>query len=127
MFKLSATILAFTVFVGSIMDLRDLGKLPYLLKHYEQHVQKEGAFSFADFMELHYGEKAAQHDKEEHEKHKGLPFKTHDCTSIHSTVFLEELMAPENDAPVTCVVYTNFYQSAFSSGFQQSIWQPPRA
>jgi hypothetical protein len=124
--KIATCLLALTVFLGSIMDLHNLAKVPYLLEHYRQHQMKAGHFSFRDFLALHYGEKSVKHDKEEHEKHKGLPFKTHDCTSIHSTVFLNELSAPACDVSVTFVRYTNSYQSIFASEFHQLIWQPPR-
>ena len=109
-----------------MIDLSDLTKLPYLVQHYQQHKDKVEKFSFSDFINLHYGNEAERHDKEEHEKHKGLPFKTHDGACIHIVTILTKFNAPEIECVSSEVVTYNFYQSTFSSEFSQSIWQPPK-
>lgn len=112
--------------LGSLVDLHDVAKLPYLIDHFNQHKSKASEFSFSEFFDLHYGNQAEAHDKEEKEKHKGLPFKAPDHTSIHSTVFLTEYESPSLEVGATEVTYTNCYQPNSSSEYHPSIFQPPR-
>lgn len=126
MLKLISIQLMMVVLLGSIVDLHDVAKLPYLIDHYNQHKSKASQFSFSEFFDLHYGAQAEEHDKEEQEKHKGLPFKAPDHTSIHSTIFLTEYTSNSIELESTEVKYTNFYQCISSSEFQSSIFQPPR-
>lgn len=109
------------------MDLHDFVKLPRLLEHYQQHKLKAPEVSFVDFINLHYGTEAERHDKEEHQEHQDLPFKSLDCTFTHTVSLLVAFEGPSTPAVVCNMSYSNFYQSAFSSDFCQSIWQPPRA
>jgi hypothetical protein len=118
--------IALVMLLGSIVDLHDLSKLPYMIKHYQQHKHKEQVFSFTDFLDLHYGGQAEKHDKQEHEKHKGLPFKNHDCTAFHGTSVLHKFEPSIISIFTLTISYSNFYQSVFSSEFRQSIWQPPK-
>lgn len=118
--------MVFVILLGSLVDLHDFAKLPYLIDHYQQHKSKATHFSITEFFELHYGNKAEEHDKEEREQHKGLPFKAPDHTSIHSTIFLTQQECPSVQLESTEVNYTNFYQSNLSSEFRRSIFQPPR-
>lgn len=108
------------------MDLHDLTKLPYMIQHYQQHKEKSSAFSIIEFFDLHYGQNAEQHDKQEHEQHKGLPFKTHDCSVAHATIILPSLEPVLASSYSLAIHYSNFYQSAYSISFCQSIWQPPK-
>lgn len=126
MFKTVSIALAFTILMGSLADIHDLAKLPYLMEHYNQHKAKDSTFSLSEFFDMHYGKQAKEHDKEEHEQHKGLPFKAPNHTSIHSTIFLTERQTPAIELDVTEVTYSNSYQPIFSSEFHQSIFQPPR-
>jgi len=114
------------VLTGSLVDLHDMAKLPYLIDHYNQHKSKAEAFSFNEFFDLHYGSKAEEHDKEEREQHKGLPFKAPDNTTIHSTIFLTEAQNTSIELDAREVTYTNFYQPISSSEFRPIIFQPPR-
>jgi hypothetical protein len=119
--------LAFIFLTGSVIDLHDLSKLPYMIKHYNQHKNKsEASFSISEFIDLHYGSHAEQHDKQEHEQHKGLPFKTHDCTALHASIVFQKFQPALISTSGYTISYSNFYQSTFSSSFSQSIWQPPR-
>lgn len=121
-----SVILLSVTLLGSVMDLHDFVKLPRLLEHYQQHKLKAPEVSFFDFINLHYGSEAERHDKEEHHEHEDLPFKSLDCTFTHTVSLLASFEAPAPSAQVCNVSYSNFYQSAFSSDFCQSIWQPPR-
>lgn len=118
--------LAFVFLTGTVIDLHDLSKVPYLLQHFQQHKSKAQAFSIIEFFDLHYGGKAKQHDKQEHEQHQGLPFKTHDCAPFHANIDAYTFQPQVISTFVLTISYSNFYQSAFSSAFSQSIWQPPR-
>lgn len=126
MFRLLSIQLIFVVLLGSAVDLHDLAKLPYLIDHFNQHKLKDTQFSFSEFFDMHYGNQAEEHDKEEKEKHKGLPFKAPEHTSIHSPVFITEYESPSIELESTEVAYTNFYQSNSSSEYHPSIFQPPR-
>lgn len=112
--------------LGSMLDLHDFVKLPKLIEHFQLHKTKTADVSFIDFLNLHYGSGAAQHDQEEHEEHQGLPFKATDCTFTHTVIVLPLFKAPEIVSLESVVTYSNFYHSAFSSEFSQSVWQPPR-
>jgi len=124
--RLISYTLVMVFLLGSVIDLHDLSKLPYMIQHFQQHKNKSQAFSFEDFFELHYGQKAEQHDKQEHDEHEGLPFKTHDCTASHTSMMLPQVEAKSLSSFSLIIRYSNFYQSAYSSEFSQSIWQPPR-
>ena len=106
--------------------MHNLAKLPRLMEHYQEHRIKAADFSFIEFLSLHYGSKSENHDKEEHEQHTGLPFKSSDCTFTHTITLLPQFQAPQVNEPVSTLIYANFYQSAFSAEFSQSIWQPPK-
>jgi hypothetical protein len=112
--------------LGSMLDLHDLVKLPKLIEHYQQHRAKTADVSFIDFLDLHYGSGAAQHDQEEHEEHQNLPFKSPDCSFTHTVIVLSLFKAPEIASLESVALYSNFYHSPFSSEFSQSVWQPPR-
>ena len=124
--KSLAILLAVVFLTGSVIDLHDLSKLPYMIKHYQQHKNKAKAFSATDFFDLHYGQKAEQHDKQEHEQHKGLPFKSHDCTALHANVVFQKFQPSLISTAGFIISYSNFYQSTFFSSYIQSIWQPPK-
>jgi len=121
-----AYLLTALILTGSVIDLHDLSKVPYMLRHYQQHKSNTQSFSVSDFFDLHYGASAEQHDKQEHEQHKGLPFKTHDCTTSHISMILTDF-APHIESSFSRIIrYSNFYKSTYTSAFSQSIWQPPK-
>lgn len=126
MVRLLSIQLILLVLLGSSVDLHDVAKLPYLIDHYNQHKSKDTQFSFSEFFDLHYGTLAVEHDKEEKEKHKGLPFKAPENTSIHSPVFLTEYESPSVELESSKVAYTNSYQPNSGSEYHPSIFQPPR-
>lgn len=121
-----AYLLTALILAGSVIDLHDLSKVPYMISHFQQHKNNAESFSFVDFFDLHYGASAEQHDKQEHEQHKGLPFKTHDCTTSHISMILTDFEPNIESSFGLTISYNNFYESAYSSDFCQSIWQPPK-
>jgi hypothetical protein len=113
--------LAFTVMLASLADVRDLAKIALLINHYHQAHEQ---ISLSEFLELHYGASAAQHDKEH--GHKSLPFKSHERTLIQpltaalSFTFITSAPAGETSQAM------DLYRSVFITEFSASIWQPPR-
>lgn len=124
--RVTAFTLVFIFLAGSIIDLHDLSKVPYMISHFREHQNKADSFSILEFFNLHYGSMAEQHDKQEHEQHKGLPFKSHDCTSSHLSMMLTFFQTQIESSFSLKGNYNNFYESAYSSEFSESIWQPPK-
>jgi hypothetical protein len=112
--------------MGSVVDLHNLAKMPRLIEHYKEHRKRLSGFSFMDFLDLHYGRQANQHDQDERGKHQNLPFKSSNCTFSHILSVISSVNACEITSNTFCISYSNFYQSAFYAGFIESIWQPPR-
>lgn len=126
MHKFIGMIVLTLTLLSSVMDLHDLAKIPTLIEHFNEHRSKSLGFSFLDFLSLHYGSEANHHDKEEHSKHTGLPFKSSDCTFTHTMIMVTHVHDGQASQLVSVIRYTNSYQSAFSAEFSQSIWQPPK-
>lgn len=123
--SISILLLSLTLMV-SVVDLHNLAKMPRLIEHYKEHRKRLAGFSFMDFLDLHYGRQAVQHDQDERGKHRTLPFKSSTCTFSHILTIISRVNAYEITFISFCVSYSNFYQSTFSVGFSDSIWQPPR-
>jgi len=127
MVRIFAAILCVLILSQTVCDLHDLSKIPYLLQHYRQHQLASQDFSFEDFLNLHYGSKAAQHDHEEQKSHQGLPFKSHDCSGYTHTLLVKQCHITFTVQAEKCEEYSNFYQSTFSFLFAANIWQPPKS
>ena len=112
--------------MGSVMDFHNLAKIPRLIEHYKEHRNRLSCLSFVDFLDLHYGSKAGQHDQDERGKHQNLPFKSNTCTYTNLLSVISSVNAWEITSITFSVSYSNFYQSASDTGFSESIWQPPR-
>jgi len=112
--------------IGSMVDLRSLAKMPRLIEHYQEHCKRVPNFAFIDFLSLHYGRQAGQHDQDERGKHRNLPFKSSTCPFSHILSVISSVNAFEVTSINFYVSHSNFYQSTFYAGFSESIWQPPR-
>jgi hypothetical protein len=112
--------------LGSMVDLRSLAKMPILIEHYQEHRKRVSHFSFIDFLSLHYGRQANQHDQDERGKHQNLPFKSSTCTFSHILSAISSVNTCEITSINFYLSYPNFYQSTFYTGFCETIWQPPR-
>jgi hypothetical protein len=123
--SISILLLSLTL-MGSVVDFHNLAKMPRLIEHYKEHRKRLSNFSFMDFLALHYGRQAGQHDQDERGKHRTLPFKSSTCPFSHIMSFISNVNAFELNSTSYYVSYPNFYQSTFYSGFSESIWQPPR-
>lgn len=123
--SISILLLSLTL-MGSVVDLHTLAKMPRLFEHYKEHRKRLPGSSFMDFLELHYGGQANQHDQDERGKHQNLPFKSSTCTFSHILNVITSVNACEITSIHFYRTYSNFYQSTFYAGFSESIWQPPR-
>jgi len=123
--SISILLLSLTL-MGSMVDLHSLAKMPRLIEHYQEHCKRVSNFSFIDFLSLHYGSQADQHDQDERGKHQNLPFKSSTCTFSHILSVISSVNACEITSINFYRSYPNFYQSTFDTGFSESIWQPPR-
>jgi len=122
---ISILLLSLTL-IGSVVDLHSVAKMPRLLEHYKEHRKRLPGSSFMDFLDLHYGRQASQHDQDERGKHQNLPFKSSTCTFSHILSVISSVNACEITSINFYRSYPNFYQSTFDTGFSESIWQPPR-
>lgn len=114
------------LFCGSLIPAfySQLNSLPALAGHYRHHIEEHGAVTVFDFLAIHYGSDASQHNREE--DHRDLPFFQLSHTSLvvidHEPQQLVMVNVPsiEHD-PVEHLV-TN-YAYAYVGG----IFQPPKA
>src|ERR1700709_488282 len=103
-----ALFLTVNLLLGSLIDLHDLAKVPYMISHFQQHRNTSVQFSFKDFLNLHYGSES-NHDAEGHKQDSRLPFKNHDCQNTHLVTLLVAFHPAEKVIPVMNNRYTNFY------------------
>jgi hypothetical protein len=122
-----AFVFTFFFLAGSLVDFREWSKLPDLAVHFQEHRVKNPSISFAQFLFLHYGAGADQHQREEPVQHEQLPFGA-------SVQVLTVLFCPYPQPTIdrgSCwavLVSFNFSESSLLSiQATQSIWQPPRA
>lgn len=124
MHRLVARFMLILIFTSSLVDLHDMSKMAMLINHYREHVAT-GSTTLADFINLHYGDQAEQHDKEH--GHRSLPFKSHESASTHHLSACLELNIQISAEEFPDVIkQESLYQSHFTPGFIRSIFQPPR-
>jgi hypothetical protein len=130
--KLLTILLSLHILLAAFMpgwEMHELVKVPYLISHYQdhRHSEKNDAFGFIDFLELHYGDKAQEHRQQKHTSDNSLPFQNHNHQFHSVSIFI----------PVTNTSYVSIplenrlklheiYSHNFSSEFSFSIWQPPK-
>ena len=131
MHRIVARFLVILIICSSMVDLHDLSKMAMLINHYREHVAASrvsaanGEVTLAEFIDLHYGAQAEQHDKEH--GHESLPFKSHESASTHHiSAFFEFRLQPVPEAPIV-VSQESLYHSHFTPGFSRAIFQPPKA
>ena len=108
------------------MGIAELGKLPALLKHYQNHKQLNHGLSFLGFLSMHYAN--SKHHHQDHQEHDKLPFTDHHSTVCHACIYF---MAERNVA-LSIVFYSigqtnqSIYQSIAEEDIATHVWQPPR-
>ncbi len=110
------------LFLGSLFPQTDLGqlsKVPILLLHY--HIEHAG-ISMLDFIDLHYGKKAASHGT-----HEDLPMHKHTATAL-GYVFIRLEINNSIQMPnmgVLSLPITTFWQNLYRSEIQCILFSPP--
>lgn len=114
------------LFCGSLIPAfhSQLSSLPALAGHYRHHVEEHGPVTVIDFLAMHYGADARQHNQEE--DHRDLPFFQLSHTSLvvidHEPQQLALIQGPaiEHEPAVHAV-------SAYACAYVGGIFQPPKA
>ena len=107
------------------VDALDIVKLPNLLNHFYYHHQKDSKIDFIEFVNLHYGSKSYQHNKEEN--HGSLPFQlfhSFDSTTQYISFKFDNL---DIKLSISTITFFNFYNQSHESNYSASIWQPPKS
>lgn len=125
--KKSIVIAFLSIYLFSITELNQFLKIPVLVQHYSEHMQKNNKITFWGFICEHYSNKVVNDN--DYDKDSKLPFKTLDnCNnsnfvsllpeqkiSINTNVFLSEKKA-----------ISKYYARFENSIYLKSIWQPPK-
>ena len=84
--KIGAIILSFTILFQSFsFEPGDVYNFSTFINHVSSHI--ESGDNFADFIDLHYGDKANSHQNK-HKEHQDLPFKHQHVDSQMQLVFV---------------------------------------
>ena len=125
MSQIGAFILSFTILFQSFnFEIDDTYKLPTLINHISNHIDNDD--NFADFIDLHYGNKSNSH-QEKHKEHKNLPFKHQHLDSHVQLLFLINDFKFDVSHPVKGFSTKNFiYKEPSSNQFTNNFLQPPQ-
>lgn len=112
---------------GSLMDFHEWRKLPELAAHFQEHRAKNPHLSLSDFLFLHYGAGADQHQQEEPLQHQQLPFGA--TAQMMVAFFCPQPQAPLIAGSLVAIPLSfRLCDSSLPDGrTAQAIWQPPRA
>jgi len=104
----------------------ELGKIPALIEHFQQHKVQRSQLSFNEFLFMHYvGDDANDQDNNSDEK---LPFKS---TQEHSGVSVDGIWLPDNSMFFTGSVELisqntiPVYKAAVLKQFNNQLFRPP--
>ena len=125
MFKLTVFILSFTILAQSAsFDIIDITKFSTFFTHINNHID-EGD-DFADFIDLHYGNKIDLHQNK-HKEHKELPFKHQHIDSNLQFVFVLDTYNLNISSPEDRFKLNNFnYEEPTSNLYINNFFQPPQ-
>lgn len=99
-----------------------LNKLPSLVNHYRHHVLEHDTASFAEFIELHYGD-GSVHKTEEN--HQDLPL--YQVSSTILLVIVQEFPSYNVEAPTAAFIeHAVFRHKLYAFNSPKGIFQPPR-
>lgn len=130
--KKTISIFFLFIFLSVNTEAHQLFKLPVLLHHYFDHKKSEPNISFHSFINKHYSNDVVKtthsHPKNHSSEHNKLPFKSHDCGLVHSSVVYSSAFNFIFKYQATPIVSNGI---AYSESFQlssilASIWQPPK-
>ena len=125
MFKLTAFILSFTILAQSAsFDIIDITKFSTFFTHINNHI--DDGDDFADFIDLHYGNKIDLHQNK-HKEHKELPFKHQHIDSNFQFVFVLDTYNLNISSPEDRFKLNNFnYEEPTSNLYINNFFQPPQ-
>jgi hypothetical protein len=125
-FAISLTSLFLFSALVPVQAKEELAKLPELIEHFREHKAETPGLTFLQFIELHYGEKFAQH-RSAHD-HSQLPMKTvHDHVHAPAVVMLPMPAWSAPAPPAQLADQPIFADQSYSFILLHDIWQPPRA
>ncbi|MES2286220.1 MAG: hypothetical protein V4547_11070 [Bacteroidota bacterium] len=115
------------VFLYANTELHQLLKLPVLVHHYLEHHEEGNGASFAGFLYSHYNNEKSHSDNNHHD-HQNLPFKTIDCTNIHTSLAYNHhyQYSFQHRNPVSVKIIVVYNEIIYSSASLSNIWQPPK-
>lgn len=122
--KWGLLLLGITFLISSLLPgfSEQLNKLPSLVNHYRHHVEEHNTISFAEFIELHYGDNSS-HKQEEN--HQDLPL--YHVNGTFLIVMFQELPVNIFEVPeLTFIEHTAYKQELYSFLNPGYIFQPPR-
>lgn len=125
--KKTITILFLLVFLCANTEIGQLLKFPNLVHHYFEHSEHEQdhIVSFIDFVKSHYNNK--QHsDKDEHDNHNNLPFKTMNDSNTILAFDSEIKISFYKPNVISTRSIIPFFQKFYISDFFACIWLPPK-
>jgi len=124
-FKLTAFILSFTILAQSAsFDIIDITKFSTFFTHINNHI--DDGDDFADFIDLHYGNKIDLHQNK-HKEHKELPFKHQHIDSNFQFVFVLDTYNLNISSPEDRFKLNNFnYEEPTSNLYINNFFQPPQ-
>lgn len=125
MAKLGVFILSFTMLFQSFnFEVGDMYGIPTFINHVSEHV-KSGD-NFADFIDLHYGNKTTSH-QDKHKEHKDLPFKhQHTDTHVQLLFVLNNLKFDVSVAEIGYITENFSYNEPTSNQYINNFFQPPQ-
>ncbi len=125
MAKLGGGILSFTMLFQSFnFEVDDMYGIPTFINHVSEHI--ESGDDFADFIDLHYGNKTTSH-QDKHTDHKDLPFKHQHSDSHVQLLFVLSNLKLDISIPEIGFTTKNFsYKEPTSNQYINNFFQPPQ-
>ncbi len=130
--KKTISIFFLFIFLSANTEAHQLFKLPILLHHYFDHKKSEPTISFSEFMHKHYSNDVVKtthtHQKNHTNEHTKLPFKSHDCSVVHSSIIYSTAFnfMFKYQVPVTANNGISYCERFQPASILASIWQPPK-
>lgn len=114
-------------FLFANTELHQLLKLPVLMHHFIEHRHQNQQESLFLFLIEHYNDNSS-HCNDNQNDHKNLPFKTHDCATMHSTVVFNTISSFVIEEPISISLKVSALKDKLfvPSTFLFNIWQPPK-
>jgi hypothetical protein len=108
-------------------ELHQFLKLPVLIHHFLEHKEESPSSTFAGFIYSHYQDHFDHPDQGDND-HENLPFKSKDCSAMHSNIvfnssqnlnFCEISLCSLESAKI-------YKEDKYASSVLSKIWQPPQ-